>query len=1569
MADKDYLENWRELYSYPNHITSNEYLTEDGYQSANSQDDWTYAQEHILLKGSAIGTAKNDFLDPIPLFNKLGHIYTNIINSYFTSARTDAIKVGLKNMDFTNGRSLEDMSVESIPLYDFFNFYDFVGDDINHKNLYNPSTQSDNTNGNAIASMRQRLKIYETDEDGYYDKFCVIDENFFNSIVRFKYGTPVYIKDELAKYTNWYSSKKDEIMDVFSKIKDLKWEQYWTKIQYTYTTDNVEYTNTYFVPSIQYISVWLLYCGALNGTQKGLQLLMPQYKRRVEVEDLDKNFWVISQILDAVVNALWGPHGLINVVRRLILKVTQIEKFLGLDNVQNIELWHSGNNDMYFDMYSRFTLSGLELKLKGANGERTIKNIFSPHTESSDRNSTTDSYLKKEHLFYGIQTNEIAKDKKIYDSDLISSCDTIETTNGKGYISLSSVIDAINGKIVGNENIFGTYSYENESDLVVDFFSKLDANSDGKYTPAELEKLASDQIISEGEVFSTNELKNMKKYENAYNFLKERWDIYCSPDVEEKQKQELKVFFDEMKIESVEDIDKLFKKRTVLSNVIVDTDSEAVLSLLKDRLDKYKSQIADTINFWSVKTDDDTTDNSGTKYTPSNLKDLTESVVIELKTLNTINNDTSADSTDEDSADEQNKNELWNFFKNIEVQTKELCLYGYEETPSTNENHFLKVVYKKVPTGLLWPTYWNGSGFGKSLNLLHLGDEADFTTWLNMVKAKFSRDILSKAENLKITGLELSAQKRGIQSTKSAYYNFLKEIREIDIRKVDSGEELTQDQINDQKEAQATAMSLVENWIEKVVYDDCYIYIGDFDAIGLLPSEDVYVHSFTSAQYLAKYLAGNNAIGNAFANDSDIAKEFFNVSKYDPYRTEDIKDTEKLNVYDCVMMARQYSYESNGKYNLEVKKLINKIKTGENNFLNKVRALIAPHFKTTNSSTGNDITPDNIINAFFTLKKAGSSTLLSDFEIYTPTIYLLILITQLQNVSKLASGFELTEEDKGYLIKSIENTQYKLQDNILVFLYDKDYYDFKLDKGTTLVYAAEETSKDGDSYYINIYKENGLYVKATDGFYNTKQPLIQYSMFFDGSEDNTYALFIPREDLINGEIIQLRLTQKNASTKKMLDFKSFNSQYGFNGSEGKGVFKETGSKLFLSLHNCFSTIETQYNHRTALFFEDTTPEDITFLTSVSEDKKLSVDDWFVNGIECQYFRPTEVATDTGRVTDSLQYKKKDLKIRASMLSKNEPFNDNSFYYNTIVEFDNKDEFINGDNNVDDNNINNNFFNFSRELAYCAAQRHNLLFYSSPSTNEQNMYIHSPLQLLQTPYTRTDDSIQSPSWTKGKLTSSCFDVLREAGETCGTADIKNMLYKNSKVGKYNIPQCIEAIWGSRKVDDYVKKKKLQYIIIEREPGSRNNTYGPTTVGVSYGHGYLHETITSFGETGHNDINCQVKWYAANGEPLGYIEKNGDHFPDPKAKYGVIDLTGVKGPIQKYANAYFIRFYAGDPEKIYLNDKANVRIADEFSFKYDGKTRVRRPIFRMAYFFGIDETGRKISGSTGSANQYS
>ena len=101
---KDYLELWRERYSFPNYITGHEYLTENGNAVSNTDTSWSAAQK-LLLNGNAIGTPDKYYLNPIPLFNRLDHIYSDIVKKGFVSARSDAIKMNVKNMDYTNGSS------------------------------------------------------------------------------------------------------------------------------------------------------------------------------------------------------------------------------------------------------------------------------------------------------------------------------------------------------------------------------------------------------------------------------------------------------------------------------------------------------------------------------------------------------------------------------------------------------------------------------------------------------------------------------------------------------------------------------------------------------------------------------------------------------------------------------------------------------------------------------------------------------------------------------------------------------------------------------------------------------------------------------------------------------------------------------------------------------------------------------------------------------------------------------------------------------------------------------------------------------------------------------------------------------------------------------------------------------------------------------------------------------------------------------------------------------------------------------------------------------------------------
>ena len=62
-----------------------------------------------------------------------------------------------------------------------------------------------------------------------------------------------------------------------------------------------------------------------KGTNKYLRLLMPKYLRKVEVEDLNRNFWVISQVIGLISDYLLNPNSPLNTIISGILKeITQI---------------------------------------------------------------------------------------------------------------------------------------------------------------------------------------------------------------------------------------------------------------------------------------------------------------------------------------------------------------------------------------------------------------------------------------------------------------------------------------------------------------------------------------------------------------------------------------------------------------------------------------------------------------------------------------------------------------------------------------------------------------------------------------------------------------------------------------------------------------------------------------------------------------------------------------------------------------------------------------------------------------------------------------------------------------------------------------------------------------------------------------------------------------------------------------------------------------------------------------------------------------------------------------------
>lgn len=1562
MADaKDYLELWRERYSFPSYIGDNFRLSEDGTIVLDNEEEWSEAQR-ILLQGSAVGTSKNSYLDPKPLFNKLGEIYTNIINSSFASARTDSIKMNRNNMDYTNGSGL---LVDQTPIYPFFCFLYNTPENVSSKEVYN-----DWYNENVVIDIITAISDNNINTNNIPNIITIdsklLEDKHFPSFTKVE---AVTLGDYLHYYTDWYTNYKNTFCELFNTSSDTP-EDFWNKHWYqiiSIKSDTLE-QEIFYLPNEKFVEQFRLFKKKMLNKVRGLQLLMPQYHRRVEVEDLDENFWVISIILDAVVNALWGPYGLIDVVRQLILKVTQIEDFLGLDKLTGIELLHSGSDDMYFDMYSRFTLSGLELKLKTQNGERIIKNIFKGQSDTTDRKSTTDAYNSREELFAGIQFNEITPVENdlgstgLYDSDLISSNSNVNLSNGKaGYLSLSTVIDAINNRITsdGNNKLSVTYDYSIGDGQ--DFFSCLDITPDGTLTPNDLKQISED-IIGDFSNLTQYELSRLVKYQNAKEFLISEFNA-------DNKSEYWQNIFTKFGIETVEDIEKLFitKKGTMtFSAEELDANGDNILS-----------------------------DKEWIKYANDQLEEIDTFINELIKNTPTSGN----------IADLLYGGDTTSLLNLIEIYKKlEIYFYRYSNTDSTQASeNTTQNIEEVIPTvGNIYILEIMDTGSASDITGVYRAVEDITNTTLTI---NFSQS-LSELVNDKFPNNEKETKitivdnnntiLNEINKLKDIYYSEkFQSIKEIKVKFSQSKDPVVYNMSDSTQKLGIE--SLVKNWINnnnnkiELLKSNGYriekINTKPYNAMGVSPLEDIYTYNGFTAQLIAQYLATKALINYKNSDYSDFVDEidsysgfynyYFNTSEMDLKIKENVNPG--ISVYDCSKIVTYLNSTDDALYFKNMKLLRNSIQEGKtfligNNSLNIVSMFerLLNLYKQGNLKTptyddeGNIISPgaiyssEQIKDILFTKKYEGGSTISKLVDICVPSQLLLELITSIATPVRIVDGTEITKEDGKYILNSIETHDYKLYGNILIFLYDEDYYELRAKIGNTEYYKKDENNQNA---YVYDKKDGsdkvGLYVKAKDCFYTTEQPLIKYDLFYDinsglaeENKDNTYALFVPRKDLINGEIIQLRLTEKGHN-KKMLDFRTLDKDYGFNtfrdpANPQKG---ETYSKLFLSLHNCFANIPAQYNFRTTLFFDSTTPED----TGTTEGRPFkNVNDWFCNGIECQYFKPNMIKEGEDTKIGTNQVLRTDLQIKASMLAKKDPFNDNSFVFE--------------EGPYDDPKTTEVYYTFSRRQAYCAAQRHNLLFYASPATLDGDMFIHSPLQFLQTPSTRSSETIQPTRWSPVPE-QGVVDVMSNKGDTCSIADVKNMLYKNSLTSEKR-PLIIDAIWGSRYVDDYVKNKKMQYIVIEREPGARHNQYGPNCIGFSQSKGYLHANngtqITSLSEKPHWYDECRIIWYNKKGELLRYDKSN--WFPPANAKYGVVDLTKCNDVT--FANNYMIRFYSSNLD--YSNGN-NASIETEFSFEKintDGTKSLlpRRPIFRMAYFFGEDESG-KSSIKTGEINQES
>ena len=154
--------------------------------------------------------------------------------------------------------------------------------------------------------------------------------------------------------------------------------------------------------------------GKVKIVKEIMNLIMPAYKRRVEVEDLDKNFWVISTVVGAIVDVLFGNDGL-----RGILKGQAAETMELWNNVKYlwnvIDVQAKMINDLALaniDDNSSEDVSNLTLK-KNLFQYKTVQqlntiDLFNMSAELLDFNG--DGYVGQDDavLLLGVYANTIA---------------------------------------------------------------------------------------------------------------------------------------------------------------------------------------------------------------------------------------------------------------------------------------------------------------------------------------------------------------------------------------------------------------------------------------------------------------------------------------------------------------------------------------------------------------------------------------------------------------------------------------------------------------------------------------------------------------------------------------------------------------------------------------------------------------------------------------------------------------------------------------------------------------------------------------------------------------------------------------------------------------------------------------------------------------------------------------------------------------------------------------------------------------------------------------------------------
>lgn len=387
-------------------LTNNLYLDGDLDVENNTEKN----SREAILGANAKGTEEFSHLDPIPFINKLKQCYSDLTKTVAgtTSARTDSIKMNRDFMDYTGERGEDEEeetpeeTAEELELKAYLELAEAM--DLNDDG-YVGLEESRIVLGVYLEEMMGNYNTetyFDTDSEyrnelvipGYLNRVPIQLNGLYYYLVgegnvsTFEDVRPYIYESSLENEKGYEDcTTLSELAEVLAaKISRIK-ERTDVNAQLAarILSGVVDYGNGIYMTyeqSIDWLKTFIeIHIEPEVDDRLMVNLLMPQYKRRVEVEDLDTNFWVIGTVLDALVQALWGNKGFVNFIKKmfsevfneiniLLQKINIMEQVIGTGEAKRIVVNYLTGK--YLSVYSSFAFSKIKTTISTDFGSREL---------------------------------------------------------------------------------------------------------------------------------------------------------------------------------------------------------------------------------------------------------------------------------------------------------------------------------------------------------------------------------------------------------------------------------------------------------------------------------------------------------------------------------------------------------------------------------------------------------------------------------------------------------------------------------------------------------------------------------------------------------------------------------------------------------------------------------------------------------------------------------------------------------------------------------------------------------------------------------------------------------------------------------------------------------------------------------------------------------------------------------------------------------------------------------------------------------------------------------------------